>query len=109
MRLEELKIKDSDINEYGIVAAPDRLVGNAQENKKVFDRLIRECVGERFNALIDLLGGEGGGSGSYTLPIAGANTLGGIKVGPGLAISAAGVLYVTDMVEELPNGDEVSY
>ena len=38
-------------------------------------------------------GGGGGGGGSYTLPIASANTLGGVKVGTGLSIdSSTGVL-----------------
>ena len=37
-------------------------------------------------------GGEGGGEGSYTLPIASANTLGGVKIGSGLAIDNDGVL-----------------
>ena len=37
-------------------------------------------------------GNGGGGGGSYTLPVATANRLGGIKVGSGLTIDAAGVL-----------------
>ena len=41
-------------------------------------------------------GGGGGGGGSYTLPIASASTLGGIKVGTGLSIDAnTGVLTTT--------------
>lgn len=41
-------------------------------------------------------GGGGGGGGSYTLPIASADTLGGIKVGTGLSInSTTGVLSAT--------------
>ena len=36
--------------------------------------------------------GGGGGGGSYTLPVASANQLGGIKVGSGLSIDANGVL-----------------
>jgi len=41
-------------------------------------------------------GGGGGGGGSYTLPIASASTLGGIKVGTGLSIdSSTGVLTAT--------------
>ena len=46
--------------------------------------------------LIDGGGGGGGGGGSYTLPIASASTLGGIKVGTGLSIdSTTGVLTAT--------------
>lgn len=37
-------------------------------------------------------GGGGGGGGSYTLPIASANTLGGVRVGSGLSIDQDGVL-----------------
>ena len=41
-------------------------------------------------------GGGGGGGGSYTLPIASANTLGGVKVGTGLSIDpATGVMSAT--------------
>lgn len=41
-------------------------------------------------------GGGGGGGGSYTLPIASANTLGGVKVGAGLSIDpATGVMSAT--------------
>lgn len=36
--------------------------------------------------------GGGGGGGSYTLPPATASTLGGIKVGSGLSVTAEGVL-----------------
>ena len=35
---------------------------------------------------------DSGGGGSYVLPVASADTLGGVKVGDGLAINAAGVL-----------------
>ena len=37
-------------------------------------------------------GNNGGGGGSYTLPVATSNRLGGVKVGPGLSIDASGVL-----------------
>ncbi len=39
--------------------------------------------------------GGGGGGGSYTLPIASASTLGGVKVGSGLSIDNTGVLSAT--------------
>lgn len=42
----------------------------------------------RFGGLLD----TGGGGGSYTLPAATADTLGGIKVGPGLSVEADGTL-----------------
>ena len=43
------------------------------------------------SAVVEGLDGGGGGSG-YTLPAATASTLGGIKVGNGLSITAEGVL-----------------
>lgn len=43
----------------------------------------------RFGGLLDT---GGGGGGSYTLPAATADTLGGIKVGPGLSVEADGTL-----------------
>ncbi len=145
MSLEELKLKESDIALYGVTAAPDKLTGSAQENKAVFDRLIRESFAEKFNTLIERLksmdAGEGvqsetvryirvtesgeleistdgedwttivgSGGGSYTLPIASDTSLGGIKIGDGLAIDENGVLSVTaTAVTDLPDGDEVEY
>ena len=52
MSLSELKIKESEISSYGVVAAPDKLTGSPQENKAVFDRLIKSIVAERFNELL---------------------------------------------------------
>ncbi|MDO4809973.1 MAG: hypothetical protein Q4A04_08450 [Eubacteriales bacterium] len=49
------KIESTDITTFGVVAAPDRMRGTAEENKKVFDRLIRDSVKGDFNAIIDLL------------------------------------------------------
>ena len=58
--ITDKKIQSSDITTYGVVSAPDKLVGDAQENKAVFDRLIRESVMQDFNGLIDeLYSGEG--------------------------------------------------
>ena len=60
MALQNYKITSADINRKGVVAAPDRLTGNAHQNKMVFDRLIREIVAELYNDLIDALTGTGG-------------------------------------------------
>ena len=49
--------------------------------------------------------GEGG---TYVLPIASTDTLGGIKVGTGLTIDEKGVLSAVGG-GDLPDGDEVSY
>lgn len=61
-------------------------------------------------------GGGGGGGGSYTLPVASANTLGGVKVGSGLSIDNNGVLSaagggggtVTKVALTMPTPFEVS-
>lgn len=54
------KITDNQIANYGVVAAPDKLTGTATENKKVFDRLVREIVTVQYNALVDALTAESG-------------------------------------------------
>lgn len=46
-------ITPEQIAEYGVVAAPDRLVGKAQDNKAIFDRLVRELVAVVVNSIID--------------------------------------------------------
>ncbi len=60
MALSDYKLKSSDISTKGVVAAPDKLTGTANENKMVFDRLIREALKDLFNGLIDTLAGIGG-------------------------------------------------
>lgn len=146
MSLEKLKLSESEIALHGVAAAPDKLSGTAQENKELFDRLIRECFAEKYNELIERLesmeagkgvqsdtvryirvtdtgsleissDGEswitvsGGGSGeAYKLPVASAQTLGGIRIGEGLAIDGDGLLSVTSVtVTDLPDGDGVEY
>lgn len=47
------RITTEEIAEYGVVNAPDKLVGNPHDNKMIFDRLIREVVAGAINALID--------------------------------------------------------
>lgn len=49
------KITDGQLSTYGVIAAPDRLTGDANQNKLVFDRLIRSVVAVYFNALVDAL------------------------------------------------------
>lgn len=55
MALSEYKVTAEEIGSKGIVAAPDKLRGTAAENKALFDRLVRELVAEKLNALIDAL------------------------------------------------------
>ncbi|MBR5435230.1 MAG: hypothetical protein IK117_12435, partial [Bacteroidales bacterium] len=54
--------------------------------------------------------GGGGGGGGYTLPIASADTIGGVKIGDGLEIAESGVLSVDNQEPQnalfyLPDGD----
>lgn len=55
MAITDHKLKDSDIASKGVVAAPTILNGTPEENKKVFDRLIREAFQGEYNSLIDAL------------------------------------------------------
>lgn len=53
------KITETQMNENGVIAAPDILTGTTQENKDVFDRLIRSIVAVAFNQLVDDLEAAG--------------------------------------------------
>ena len=55
MAITDRKLKDSDIAAKGVVAAPTILNGTPEENKKIFDRLIREAFQGEYNSLIDAL------------------------------------------------------
>ena len=46
-------ITPEQVAQYGVVAAPDRLTGKAQDNKAIFDRLVRELVATVVNDIID--------------------------------------------------------
>lgn len=58
--LEKLKILEQDYEGKDVASAPDRLTGEPQENKQVFDRLVKEVVAQRFNALLEALMAETG-------------------------------------------------
>lgn len=62
MALQNRKITNYDISTKGVIAAPDKLTGTANENKAVFDRLIREVVKDVVNNVIDDLTGASGAS-----------------------------------------------
>ena len=62
MALTDYKITDGQISSKGVVSAPDKLTGTAQENKAIFDKLIREAVKDDLNGLIDALVAAGVGS-----------------------------------------------
>ena len=66
MALSEYKIDAGEIGSKGVIAAPDKLRGTASENKALFDRLVKELVAEKLNALIDALTKEL--AGKMTLP-----------------------------------------
>lgn len=50
--LSNHRITDEDVAQHGVIAAPDRLTGTAAQNKAVFDRLIRDAVKEKYNAML---------------------------------------------------------
>ena len=52
-------------------------------------------------------GGEGGGD-SYTLPTASASTLGGVKVGSGLSVTAEGVLSADGVTPAAAQADSTA-
>lgn len=53
MSIRDQKITDAQIREKGVIASPDTLTGTADENKSVFDRLVREIVAPQFNVIVD--------------------------------------------------------
>lgn len=55
MSITDYKLTDSAIASNGVAAAPTVLSGTPEENKKVFDRLIRDVVKGDLNGLIDAL------------------------------------------------------
>lgn len=55
MSITDYKMTDGDISAKGVTAAPTVLSGTPEENKRVFDRLIRDVVKQDLNGLIDAL------------------------------------------------------
>ena len=53
------RITEEEMNEQGVIAAPDILNGTPAQNKAIFDRLIRNVVAEAFNSLAEELEGLG--------------------------------------------------
>lgn len=56
--LSNFMITDGDVAQKGVISAPDRLRGTTAENKAVFDRLVREAVKEKYNAMLAELEAE---------------------------------------------------
>lgn len=75
MAIRDLEISETQVNQKGVVSAPDKLAGNATENKAVFDRLSKEAVVPNFNSLIEDLTGPGGAGniGAGVTGLAGSN------------------------------------
>lgn len=59
MSIQAQKITDAEIAAAGVQSQPNKLTGTAQQNKAVFDALVKNLVKARFNALIDELTGSG--------------------------------------------------
>ena len=55
MSFTDQKITDEEIAAAGVQSQPNKLAGTAQQNKAVFDTLIKNLVKVRLNALIDEL------------------------------------------------------
>lgn len=51
-KLSDFRLTDEELAQYGVVSAPDKLTGTAAQNKALFDRLIREVLKEKYNAMI---------------------------------------------------------
>lgn len=49
------KITDAEMDAAGVCAAPDVLSGTPAENKKVFDRMVRQLVAPAYNAAVDAI------------------------------------------------------
>lgn len=58
MSFSAQKITDAEIAAAGVQSQPNKLAGTAQQNKAVFDALIKDLVKVRLNALIDELLGD---------------------------------------------------
>lgn len=59
MALSDYKITEAQINQNGVISAPDLLTGTADENKAVFDKLVKQIVADSVNNLIDALSTAG--------------------------------------------------
>jgi hypothetical protein len=77
MSFDTQKITDDEIAAVGVVSQPNKLTGTAQQNKSVFDALVKLLVKVKFNALIDeLMGGNAAGQlGVDTIPGLDATTV----------------------------------
>lgn len=49
------KITDEQVQNSGVISAPDKLTGTAAQNKAIFDKLVREVVKVQLNNLVDAL------------------------------------------------------
>ena len=59
MALNDCKLTDAQIAAVGVQSQPNKLTGTAQQNKAVFDALVKDLVKVKFNSLIDALTGAG--------------------------------------------------
>lgn len=81
MALNDRKITPGGVRLHGVQSAPDRLIGNAQENKKVFDNYILTVLQGLMNGLIDdLTATTAGKSGAAQIGTEGIEGLSGSNV-----------------------------
>ncbi len=59
MAITDYKISDAEIAAAGVQSQPNKLTGTAQQNKAVFDALVKNLVKGKLNSLIDALTGAG--------------------------------------------------
>lgn len=95
MAINDLRISEAQVNQNGVVSAPDKLSGTAAQNKSVFDRLVKDTVVPKYNALIDELASP---QGAQNIGTKMGKTLGAAVVSDdimGIKLNADKVLEVT--------------
>ena len=77
MSMQAQKITDAEIAAAGVQSRPNKLTGTAQQNKAVFDALVKDLVKAKLNDLIDELTGANAASqlGVDTITGISANTV----------------------------------
>jgi hypothetical protein len=88
--LVDIEINNAQNDDTGIVLEPSEIY--QWDSATIYVRKANDNDAPCEVAYVPFKKTAGGGGGSYTLPVASASTLGGIKVGSGLSIDSDGVL-----------------